>query len=67
MTNGYKILWTDFALNELEDTIEYLNENSTERELRSLAKAIEETLTYFLTTPIYFKHLILKKKFAELL
>ena len=30
MKNGYKILWTDNALNELEITIKYLQENWTE-------------------------------------
>jgi plasmid stabilization system protein ParE len=44
MTNGYKILWTDFALKELKNTIEYLEENWTERELRNLASEIEEKL-----------------------
>jgi plasmid stabilization system protein ParE len=34
MKSGYKILWTDFALKELEKTIEYLEENWTEKELR---------------------------------
>ena len=37
MKNGYKILWTDNALNELEKTIEYLETNWTEKELRNLA------------------------------
>jgi plasmid stabilization system protein ParE len=42
MINGYKILWTDFALKELEKTIEYLEENWTEKELKNLAENIEE-------------------------
>ena len=42
MKNGYKILWTDFALKELQKTIEYLEENWTEKELRNLAENIEE-------------------------
>ena len=40
MTNGYKILWTDFSLSELEKTIEYLKENWTDRELHTLATSI---------------------------
>ena len=40
----YKILWTDFALKELENTIEYLEENWTKKELQNLALNIEETL-----------------------
>ncbi len=45
MTNGYRILWTDFALKELEKTIEYLQENWTEKELHNLASKLEETIT----------------------
>ena len=55
MTNGYKILWTDFALNELENTIEYLKENWTERELRNLALKIEETLSLLSHNPNLFQ------------
>ena len=35
MKNGYKILWTDNALRELEKTIEFLEENWTEKEIRN--------------------------------
>ena len=55
MTNGYKILWTDFALGELEITIEYLKENQTERELRNLASEIEETLSLISHYPNLFQ------------
>jgi len=41
MKNGYKILWTDYALKELENTIEYLEENWTEKELKNLAENID--------------------------
>lgn len=34
MKSGYKILWTDHALSELENTVIYLEENWTERELK---------------------------------
>ena len=50
MKNGYKILWTDNALKELEQTIEYLKENWTERELRNLAESLEETITLTIAT-----------------
>jgi hypothetical protein len=32
MKSGFKILWTDFALTELEKTIDYLQENWTEKD-----------------------------------
>jgi plasmid stabilization system protein ParE len=55
MKNGYKILWTDNALKELEQTIEYLEENWTERELRNLAESIEETITLISQNPLIFQ------------
>ena len=66
MINGYKILWTDFALKELEKTIEYLEENWTEKELKNLAENIEEKLALISQNPNLFKHLIIKKIFVVL-
>ena len=65
MKNGYKILWTAFALKELEKTIEYLEENWTEKELRTLAEGIEEKLVLIHKIQIYFKHQTIKKIFVE--
>lgn len=61
MTNGYKILWTDFALKELKNTIEYLEENWTERELRNLASEIEEKLSLLSHNPNLFQSSDVKK------
>jgi len=55
MKNGYKILWTDLALKELEKTIEYLEENWTEKELRNLAETIEEKLALISQHPNLFQ------------
>jgi plasmid stabilization system protein ParE len=55
MTNGYKILWTDFALLELEQTIIYLEENWTERELKNLVIKLEETLFLISQNPNLFQ------------
>lgn len=54
MKNGYKILWTDNALNELEKTIEYLEANWTEKELRKLAINLEKTLNLISQNPFIF-------------
>lgn len=35
MKNGYRILWTDNALIELKKTVDYLEQNWTERELKN--------------------------------
>ncbi len=55
MKNGYKILWTAFALKELEKTIEYLEENWKEKELRTLAESIEEKLALISQNPNLFQ------------
>lgn len=36
MGNGYKILWTDLALEELAQTVEYLEEEFTDKFIISL-------------------------------
>jgi plasmid stabilization system protein ParE len=55
MKNGYKILWTDFALKELENTIIYLEENWTQREIQKLAITIEEILILISQNPNLFQ------------
>lgn len=62
MKIGYKILWTEFALNELENTIEYLEANWTERELRNLAIKLEETLILISKNPTLFQVSDFKKE-----
>jgi len=61
MKNGYKIFWTDFALKELEQTIAYLEENWTEKELYNLASKIEETLELLSQNPNLFQNSEIKK------
>jgi plasmid stabilization system protein ParE len=61
MKNGYKILWTDNALKELEKTIAYLEENWTEKELRKLAIHLEKTLSLISQNPYIFQSSETKK------
>ncbi len=49
MKNGYEIHWTQNALDELAQTIEYLQKNFTEKELSKLALKIEETIQLILS------------------
>ena len=42
MKSGYNIFWTPNARKELEKTLEYLEKNFTDRELKKLAVKIEE-------------------------
>lgn len=55
MANGYKITWTNFALRELKETIEYLQANWTEKELRKLAFEIEGTVDLLSHNPNLFQ------------
>ena len=51
MKSGYKILWTDHALDELEQTFGYLQLNFSEKEIGRLAYKIESVLQLILTFP----------------
>jgi plasmid stabilization system protein ParE len=61
MKNGYKILWTDHALKELEDTITYLEENWTDKELQYLVVKMEEILLLISHNPHLFQVSEVKK------
>ena len=61
MGNGYKILWTDHALNELESTFEYLETNFTERELINLSEEIENVTYLISQNPKLFQESDYKK------
>lgn len=61
MKNGYKILWTDNALKELEKTITYLEEHWTENELRNLANKLEEIVSLISQNPNLFQVSDVKK------
>ena len=54
MKSGYKIEWTDNALNELKATYQYLEENWTEKELRNLSSEIERTIKLISENPKLF-------------
>lgn len=54
MKSGYRILWTDHALDELEKAVEYLQLNFTDAEIARLAKAIESTLSHITRNPVMY-------------
>lgn len=54
MKSGYRIVWTDFALNKLELAINHLKENWSEKELRKLATKLEEILSLIAQNPNLF-------------
>lgn len=54
MKSGYNILWTPNAREELEKTIEYLELNFTDKELKKLAVKIEEVTELISHNPHIF-------------
>ncbi|RXR30628.1 type II toxin-antitoxin system RelE/ParE family toxin [Flavobacterium piscinae] len=61
MKSGYRILWTDNALLELKKTVNYLEQNWTERELKKLATQLEKTLQLISQNPYLFQASDVKK------
>lgn len=55
MKSGYNIRWTDHALFELEDTIDYLEENWTERELKNFSQELDRTIELISKNPDLFQ------------
>ena len=60
MKSGYKVLWTDHAISELKDTIEYFEENWTERELSNFSEELDHTVELISKNPELFQ--VSKKK-----
>ena len=54
MKSGYKIQWTEHALEELKETFEYLELNWTERESRKLSEKIEHVIKLISDNPFLF-------------
>ncbi len=54
MKNGYKIIWTVHALNELKVTFEYLENKWTNREMSKLANEIDKILNLISNNPKLF-------------
>lgn len=54
MKNGYKILWTDEAINNLGSIIKYLEENWTEKELKKFAQSLERRINLIAIRPQIF-------------
>jgi len=55
MKSGFSIEWTDYALQELSATFQYLEDNFTEREMKNLAVEIEAVLKLISYNPKTFQ------------
>ncbi|MEO2100148.1 MAG: type II toxin-antitoxin system RelE/ParE family toxin [Flavobacteriaceae bacterium] len=65
MKSGYKILWTDHAISELKETIEYLETNWTEKELRKFTAKLDHTIELISKMPEIFLESIKKKEYPK--
>ena len=54
MESGYRVIWTDHALIELEETFKYLESNFGERELKKLATELNKFLSLIVQNPSLF-------------
>ncbi len=61
MKSGYKILWTDHSISELEETIDYLENYWSERELRKFSAKLDHTIELISKTPDMFPYSFEKK------
>ncbi len=61
MKSGYKILWTDHAISELKETIKYLENNWTEKEIRKFAAKLDHTVELISKMPEIFPESFEKK------
>ena len=54
MKSTYKIFWTDEALTNLADIIDYLEHRWTEREIKNFAKLLNQQINLIQTNPELF-------------
>lgn len=54
MEKSFEILWTDLALEELAQTVEYLEREFSENEIDSLGNEIERILSIITYNPTIF-------------
>jgi len=55
MRNGYKVLWTENALQELNEVYDYISTKWTKRELTKLSLEIERSIMLLEKDPFLFK------------
>ena len=54
MKKGFEILWTDFALEELSETVEYLKREFSQKEIDNLGDEIERICSIISQNPNIF-------------
>ena len=56
MEKGFEILWTDLALEELSETVEYLEREFSQKEIDNLGDEIERICSIISQNPNIFPH-----------
>ena len=54
MKSTYKIIWTEEAINGLKDTVNYLEQRWTQKELNSFSRLLDKQLIIIKTNPGIF-------------
>jgi len=54
MKNGFKLLWSDRALGDLQAIINYLSEKWTTREIQNFARKLDKRIELILSNPRLF-------------
>lgn len=54
MKSGFKLMWSERALADLQNTIDYLTDNWTERELRNFAQRVDRRINLIISNPNLF-------------
>lgn len=54
MKSGYKIFWSEAALSDLQNIIDYLSENWTSKEIQNFAKRLEKRVELIVLNPKLF-------------
>ena len=65
MKIGYRVLWTEQAVQELQQTIDYLEKNWTEKEIKKFVSKLDHTISLISKTPEIFPQSIEKKKMRK--
>lgn len=61
MRSGYKLLWSERALTDLKNVIDYLTENWTQKEIRNFAQRLDKRLNLISVNPNLFPQTIKRK------
>lgn len=67
MKSGYSVFWSDLASNELQETLQYLEENFSEKELVRLSNELEQILSLISINPKLFPSSSKKKNIRKII